>query len=137
MIDYFTGKLIYQVIDGMLNGESYCKFLQKVLRETSGKVIIIQDGAPYHRSRLVKDFTQENSERLTLYKLPSYSPDYSPIECVWRKIKRAATHHVYFENIEQLSETVVKHLTKLKRNPRSIKELFGVYTASKAAPVKA
>ena len=132
MIDYFSGKLIYQVIDGKLTGESYIKFLKKVLNESSEKVIIVQDGAPYHKSRLVKDYTKDNSKRLSVYSLPAYSPDYNPIEFLWRKIKRSATHNVFFEDFKELTGKVRKQLQKLKRSPKEIKNLFGVYEAQKA-----
>jgi transposase len=127
MIDYFTGKLIYQVIDGKLNGESYIKFLRKVMRESSDKVIVIQDGAPYHRSKSVKTFEKESLDRLSIFRLPSYSPDYNPIEFLWRKIKRNATHNVYFENFEVLTSTIRSQLAKLKRKPSEILNLFGAY----------
>ena len=71
-----------------------------------------------------------------MYKLPAYSPDYNPIECVWRKIKRAATHNVYFENFAELTETVRKQLKKLKRTPNTILNLFGVYNNLETAPAK-
>ncbi len=127
MIDYFSGKLFSQIIDGKLNGDSYLKFLKKVMRETSEKVIIIQDGAPYHRSKVIKEFETENSKRLSFFRLPSYSPDYNPIEFLWRKIKRNATHNVYFENFEDLTNTIRKELANLKRKPSEILNLFGVY----------
>lgn len=129
MIDYFSGKLIYQIIDGKLDGESYTKFLRKVLNESSEKVIIVQDGAPYHKSRLVKEFTNDNSERMSVYSLPAYSPDYNPIEFLWRKIKRTATHNVFFEDFSDLTSKVRKQLRKLKRSPQKILNLFGAYAA--------
>jgi transposase len=127
MIDYFTGKLIYQIIDGKLNGTSYIKFLRKVMRESSDKVIVVQDGAPYHRSKEVKTFGKENSGRLSIFSLPSYSPDYNPIEFLWRKIKRNATHNVYFENFELLTSTVRNEIVKLRRKPSQILNIFGAY----------
>lgn len=132
MIDYFSGKFIHQMIDGKLNGESYLKFLRKVLREASENVILIQDGAPYHRSKAVKNFIQENASRLSVYQLPSYSPDFNPIECVWRKVKRAAIHNVYFESFEDLVATVRAQMKKIKADPKAILGLMGVYTKVKA-----
>jgi transposase len=134
MIDYFFGKFIHQIIDGKLNGSSYIKFLRKVLRETSQKIMVIQDGAPYHRSKELTDFEKDMSKRLSLHRLPSYSPDFNPIEYVWRKIKRAATHNVYFESFSDLTDTVRKQLTKLKRSPNEILELFTKYNRSKPKP---
>jgi transposase len=93
---------------GKFNGETYVKFLQKILKETTSKVLLVEDGAPYHRSKLVKDFVKENSDRLYIERLPSFSPDYNPIEKLWKNTKRDATHCKYFETFEKLRESVLK-----------------------------
>jgi transposase len=92
---------------GKFNGENYVKFLQKIIDETSLKVILVEDGAPYHGSQVVKDFVKDNSEKLYIERLPSFSPDFNPIEKLWKNTKRDATHCKYFETFEKLRESVV------------------------------
>lgn len=92
---------------GKFNGENYVKFLQKIINETSSKVILVEDGAPYHGSQIVKDFVSDNSEQLYIERLPSFSPDFNPIEKLWKNTKRDATHCKYFETFEKLRESVV------------------------------
>lgn len=92
---------------GKFNGENYVKFLQKVIDESSSKVILVEDGAPYHGSQIVRDFMSENSEKLYIERLPSFSPDFNPIEKLWKNTKRDATHCKYFETFEDLRESVV------------------------------
>jgi len=36
------------------------------------------------------------ADRLTVYQLPAYSPDLNPIEWLWKKVKKKATHRRYF-----------------------------------------
>ena len=92
---------------GKFNGENYVKFLQKIIKDTSSKVILVEDGAPYHGSKVVKDFVSEHSEKLYIERLPSFSPDFNPIEKLWKNTKRDATHCKYFETFEKLRESVV------------------------------
>jgi len=92
---------------GKFNGENYIKFLQKVIDETLSKVILIEDGAPYHGSQIVKDFVIEKSDKLYIERLPSFSPDFNPIEKLWKNTKRDATHCKYFETFEDLRESVI------------------------------
>ena len=92
---------------GKFNGENYVKFLQKIINETSSKVILVEDGAPYHGSQVVKDFVSDNSKKLYIERLPSFSPDFNPIEKLWKNTKRDATHCKYFETFEKLRESVV------------------------------
>lgn len=72
-------------------------------------IILIQDGAPYHTSAQVSKFI-ESCNRLISYRLPSYSPDYNPIEKLWRKIKTAGIHLRYFPSFEALKKTVDDYL---------------------------
>ncbi len=92
---------------GKFNGANYVKFLQKILAETSSKIILVEDGAPYHGNQVVKDYVKKNSQRLHIERLPSFSPDFNPIEKLWKNTKRDATHCKYFETFENLRESVV------------------------------
>ncbi len=99
--------LKYTETAGKFNGENYVKFLQKLIDESDSKVILVEDGAPYHGSNVVKDYVKSQSERLELERLPSFSPDFNPIEKLWKNTKRDATHCKYFETFEKLRESVI------------------------------
>ena len=68
---------------------------------------MIEDGAPYHGSNVVKDFKLANVTRLTIERLPAFSPDYNPIEKLWKNTKRDATHMKYFKTFEDLYDSVI------------------------------
>ena len=138
-IDFKTGRLFHQGIDGKLNGQSYVNFLKGILANTRKHIILIQDGAPYHKSKLVKEFIQSRQHRLTVYTLPSYSPDYNPIEKLWKKIKEGYTHLQYFETFESLVEQVEDALESVTKKVKTfIKPLFEMYEKlSKHAVVQA
>jgi transposase len=70
--------------------------LLDVLTQTTCHIFIIQDGARYHTSRAMEQFFETYAERLTKVQLPAYSPDFNPIEYLWKKIKQVATHFKYF-----------------------------------------
>ena len=41
-------------------------------------------------------FFETHKGRLTIEQLPAYSPDFNPIEQLWKKVKKEATHLKYF-----------------------------------------
>src|SRR5262245_24471992 len=92
-IEYFSGRLFYQGIEGRFNSTSYQTFLQMILDQTQAHVFLIHDGARYHTSASTQAFLLAHSDRLTEHPLPSYSPDYNPIEYLWKKTKQRATHN--------------------------------------------
>jgi hypothetical protein len=51
LIDYFTGRVFSQGHTGRFNAASYCACLETVLAQTTQPLILIQDGARYHRQR--------------------------------------------------------------------------------------
>lgn len=95
-------------VAGRFKGESYIEFLEQLIENIDKKIILIEDGAPYHSRTIVKDFINENSTGITVERLPSFSPDFNPIEKLWKNTKRDATHLKYFETFEDLRESVVK-----------------------------
>ncbi|HEX4950693.1 MAG TPA: IS630 family transposase [Blastocatellia bacterium] len=126
LLDYFSGRLFHQGVAGRLNSDSYCAFLQQVLAQTSEPIYLIQDGARYHTSAATKAFFARHADRLTVYQLPSYSPDYNPIEKLWKKLKQEATHLVYFPTFEALRDTVEQALVKFARRAEEILGLCGL-----------
>ena len=87
--------------------------------------MVVQDGARYHTARATKEFIATHAERLSVYQLPAYSPDYNPIEHLWRRIKRKATHNRYFENFEDLIASVEAALAELVAKPGEVLDLSG------------
>ena len=93
---------------GRFNGQSYVEFLAQLLAHYKGKIILIEDGAPYHGSAVVNEFKLANSDRLTVERLPAFSPDFNPIEKLWKNTKRDSTHMKYFKTFEDLHDSVVQ-----------------------------
>lgn len=127
LIEYFSGRLFFQGIEGRFNGDSYIAFLTWVLDQTTEPLFLVQDGAPYHRGAAVKAFFAEHADRLHVTQLPSYSPDYNPIEFLWRATKRQATHNRYFPDFVHLVASVEEALTMFSGTPERVKALFGRY----------
>jgi len=133
LIEYFSGRLFYRGLDGQFNGPSYVAFLAWVLEQTTEPLFLVQDGAPYHRAAPVKAFFEEHRDRLHVTQLPSYSPDYNPIEFLWRATKRRATHNRYFPAFDDLIAAVEDALAAFSRQPERVKALFGLYLDQMAA----
>jgi len=109
-IEFFNGSFQYKETPEKFNGDSYISFLRQLLEHYSTSIILIEDGASYHRSAPVVQFKDEMAEagRMFVYRLPAYSPEYNPIEKLWRNTKKDATHCKYFKTFEDLRAAVVR-----------------------------
>lgn len=127
LIEFFSGQFFYAGITGKFNSDSYIAFLTQVLEHTIAPLFLIQDGARYHTSKTTRQFFAAHADRLTVFQLPSYSPDYNPIEFLWRNVKQEATHLKYFPTFESLITAVETTLTDFQAQPTQVKGLFGRY----------
>ena len=128
LIEYFTGHFFYQGQEGRLNSAAYIAFLTRVLEQTTQPIVLIQDGAKYHTSAETNAFFAQQTARLQVFQLPTYSPDYNPIEKLWKKIKQQDTHLHYFPTFEALTEKVEQALLKFTDTPEEILALCGLPT---------
>lgn len=126
LIDYFSGRFFYMTTTQRLDSACYTAFLQQVLAQTTQHLVLLQDGARYHTSQALKEFFAVHAARLTVFQLPSYSPDLNPIEKLWKKIKEQDTHLHYFPDFAALTDRVDAALLKFAARPAEILALFGL-----------
>jgi transposase len=76
------------------------------------KYAIVMDNAPWHKKAMrfiATEKLEEYSdidEKVEFVKLPPYSPDFNPIEQVWRITRKENTHNVFFRDLKTLQDTV-------------------------------
>lgn len=127
LIDYNSGRFYHKGYEEKLNSDSYKTFLLEVLSKTRQHIILVQDGAPYHTSKEMRVFFKKYEHRLTVYQLPKFSPDYNPIEKLWKKIKQAGTHLQYFPTFDSLILKVEDMLELFSNTKKEVLALFGFY----------
>jgi len=118
---YHTLILTHTEAAGRFEGNGYVEFLKQLLQRFEGKkIILVEDGAPYHNNKVVTNFIEEHATRITVERLPAFSPDYNPIEKLWRNTKAAATHLKYFKTFEDLRNSVVRTFQKYLKDATHI-----------------
>ena len=135
-IEYGSGRLFCQGIEGRFHSESYQRFLQMILEQTTQPLFLIHDGARYHTSAATQAFLAAHRDRITVEPLPSYSPDYNPIEYLWKKTKKRATHNQYFQEFAALTVSVDKALAYFATHPDTVLGLFGLYCEESGLELK-
>jgi len=137
LIEFFSGRFFYHGQQERFVSEGYQAFLAQILAQTSQHLILIQDGAKYHTSQSTRAFFAAHQDRLTVFQLPSYSPDYNPIEFLWKKMKQRATHNQYFPEFQKLVDAVDDGLAYFASHVAEIKSLMGQYVREQAEPATA
>ena len=120
------GRWYCQVRECAFDAVAVTEFLRHLLRVVPGKSLIIWDGAPIHRSKVVKAFLQaEGGGRLELEPLPGYAPDLNPLDTgVWHWLKDVALANVCAANLAELKKELRSAINRLRHKPAVIKASF-------------
>ncbi len=119
------GHLVFKFAKGNFNSATLIDFMESLGQHFKGrKLFFIIDGAPSHRSKVVKNFAQKNSSWLSLSRLPAYSPELNPDEEVWNFAKTKRLDAVPLRDKKELRSKVFKTLRSLQKNPERIKSFF-------------
>ena len=85
-------------------------YLKELSRKIKEDVVLIMDGAGWHKS---KNLIVPKNIQIVL--LPPYCPELNPVEGLWRYIKNHAINNRLFKTLENLEDEVcefVRNLTK-------------------------
>jgi transposase len=109
------GKLYMLEQDRAFKGEDVVRFLKHLMHQIPGKLLVIWDGSPIHRSLAVKEFLASGaSSRLKLEQLPGYAPDLNPDEGVWKHLKCVELKNLCCESLAQLRVELRKARERLR-----------------------
>src|SRR5262249_39368283 len=77
--------------------------------------IVVWDGASYHRSACVR----EAADRLgiTIVRLPAYSPDFRPVEGLWRWLRESVPSTHCHDTAAELIARVAAFVEEINREP--------------------
>jgi len=127
-----TGELYISIQDHAFKGPDIVCFLQQLLDQIPGPLLVVWDGLPTHRSRVVKEFlTDGAAPRLWLEQLPAYAPELNPDEGVWNYLKRVELRNVVCHDLDRLHSEVDRAAEALKQKPEVIRGFVkepGCYT---------
>jgi hypothetical protein len=77
-------RLCFQIVADSHNDNKLIEFLRKLKRHFGGQpVVVIWDGLPSHRSRVMSDYLATQRSWLEIVRLPGYAPDLNPVEGLW------------------------------------------------------
>lgn len=120
-----TGELYLALQEQAFDSLAVIAFLQQLLALIAGKLLIIWDGAPIHRSQAIKTFlTQQAAGRIWLERLPGYAPDLNPDEGIGHYLKHVELKNLCCQNMQHLKTQLLAAHQHLRQKPEIIKACF-------------
>lgn len=100
-------------------------------RERHQRVVLVIDNAPWHRGKPIDEALCDNPH-LEFKRLPSYSPQLNPIERLWKKLRRRATHNRLFDTLADLKASLRASLRYFQTMRNKVKSIIEGRTRRKA-----
>jgi transposase len=99
--------VFFQIRPGSYNTESLIAFLEELRRELCGrKAILVWDGLPAHKSRVMQGYLEQQRNWLTVERLPGYAPDLNPVETMWENIKGQELANLCAEDLTEVDGAI-------------------------------
>lgn len=118
------GKVEFMIYSGTMNAQRLIEFMEQLIKNKGNKVYLILDNLRVHHSKLVKEWEEENKEKIALFYLPSYSPEKNPDEYLNCDLKYGLSERPAPRNQKQLKNNVENHMKMLQNNEQRVKKYF-------------
>lgn len=118
------GRLAFLVFQGRFTAKVFLKFLRRLLRQVDGKVFLIVDRHPVHRSGEVKVWLARHPDRLRLLFLPPYSPELNPDELLNQDVKSNAVARRRPVEPGEMLQDIRSYLRSTQRQPHIVQNYF-------------
>jgi transposase len=114
----------FRLYPGAVKSPQVIDFLQALVRHVASPLLLVWDGLPAHRSRLVRDFLQSLDGWIEWEYLPAYAPELNPVEYIWAYWKQHELPNVCPKDYWQLGEAARRTLRRMRRRPRIIRAFW-------------
>jgi len=110
----------FRIYAGSVKSPQVMEFLDALARHIPGPLLVVWDGLPAHRSRLVRDHIDAMAGRIHVERLPGYAPELNPVEYIWSYWKQHELANVCPKDYWQLNDVARNALRRMRRRPRLI-----------------
>lgn len=113
----YRPKLFLRIFKDAVNADKVIRFLKELRRHVKGKIILLWDRLPAHRSKKVKAFLDTQKHWLTVEWFPGYAPELNPVEYMWSAAKAKDWANLYVDTILDVDVHIRKSARRIRRNP--------------------
>jgi transposase len=108
-------RFFFQIHSGSIKGPQVVEFLKHLQRHVPSKLLIIWDGAPIHRSKLVRAHIASTGGHIEVERLPAYAPEINPVEYMWAHLKTHEIANLIAKGAWELSFEATAALRRMRR----------------------
>ena len=110
-------QVFFQTREDSYNTQGLIEFLEELRRELRGrKVILVWDGLPAHKSKIMQEYLRQQHPWLRVEPLPGYAPDLNPVETLWENIKGQELANLCPDNLAEVDGAVRDGMARVNKS---------------------
>jgi transposase len=118
------GDLLSWAFPGTMKAEKFITFLEHLISEASGKILVFADRHPAHEAQAVEDWLEGRASQIELEWLPRYSPEYNADEFLNNDLKQVLKNEPMPQSASAFRETICGILDWIASMPDRVKGYF-------------
>lgn len=118
------GAFWFEIYTQRLNATRFIDLMKNFMRRRRRRIMLVLDGHPSHRAKVVAQYVQSLKGRLELHFLPGYAPELNPDEFVWNHLKNQGVSKKPLRKNESLRKRVESDLSSIQSCPPLVRSFF-------------
>ena len=123
--------LLLWVQEQTIKEDAVIAYLSALHEQVAGRLWVLWDGLPAHRSKKVQQYIAYSAEWLQVHRLPAYAPELNPVEYVWSPMKGKDLANFCPDTLTQVRQQVDKAHQRVRQDRT---ELYDFLAASTLFP---
>ena len=118
------GKVRFMVYQDTMNQQRLIRFMERLIRASEQKVFLILDNLKVHHGKLASVWLEEHKEKIEVFFLPPYAPEYNPDEYLNHALKISVHSGLLPYTAEDITHKIQSFMRKLQHHSAIVENFF-------------
>lgn len=118
------GNVRCMVYQDTMNQQRLICFMERLVRASKQKMFLILDNLKVHHGKLVAAWLEKHKEKIEVFFLPPYAPEYNPDEYLNHALKISVHSGQLPYTSEDISHKIQSFMRKLQHHPSIVSNFF-------------
>lgn len=118
------GNVRFMVYQDAMNQQRLIQFMQRLIRTSERKVFLVLDNLKVHHGKLVEAWLEKRKDKIEVFFLPPYAPEYNPDEYLNHALKLSVHTGNLPYTAQDISHKIHSFMRRLQHNPSQVTRFF-------------
>lgn len=118
------GNVRFMIYQDAMNQQRLIRFMERLVRASEQKVFLILDNLKVHHGKLAVAWLEKNKDKIEVFFLPPYAPEYNPDEYLNHALKIFVHSGQLPYTTEDISHKIQSFMRRLQHYPPSVSNFF-------------